>query len=80
MARINAPVIGFYGENDVRVTATVEPTIAKMKALGKTYEPHIYSKTTHSFVLFQEVGGNPGAVKDAWPRAIAFLNKQLTNN
>jgi carboxymethylenebutenolidase len=80
MARINAPVIGFYGENDVRVTAAVEPTATKMKTLGKSYEPHIYPKTTHSFVLFQEVGGNPAAVKDAWPRAIAFLKKQMANN
>jgi carboxymethylenebutenolidase len=80
MARINSPVIGFYGENDVRVTAAVEPTAAKMKTLGKSYEPHIYPKTTHSFLLFQEVGGNPAAVKDAWPRAIAFLKKQLASN
>jgi dienelactone hydrolase len=51
-----------------------------MKTLGKSYEPHIYPKATHSFVLFQEVGGNPAAVKDAWPRAIAFLKKQLASN
>jgi carboxymethylenebutenolidase len=80
MQKIHAPVVGFYGENDVRVTAAVEPTAAKMRSLGKTYEPHIYPKTTHSFVLFQEVGGNPAAVKDAWPRAIAFLKKQLASN
>jgi carboxymethylenebutenolidase len=80
MEKIHSPVIGFYGENDVRVTAAVEPTIAKMKILGKTYEPHIYPKTTHSFVLFQEVGGNPAAVKDAWPRAIAFLKEQLASD
>jgi carboxymethylenebutenolidase len=80
MEKIRSPVIGFYGENDVRVTAAVEPTAAKMRTLGKTYEPHVYSKTTHSFVLFQEVGGNPSAVKDAWPRAIAFLKKQLAGD
>lgn len=80
MEKIQSPVIGFYGENDVRVTAAVEPTAAKMKTLGKTYEPHIYPQTTHSFVLFQEVGGNPAAVKDAWPRAIAFLKKQLASD
>ena len=49
MARIKAPVIGFYGENDARVTSTVAPTIEKMEKLGKIYEPHIYPKTTHSF-------------------------------
>jgi len=80
MEKILSPVIGFYGENDVRVTAAVEPTAAKMRAMGKMYEPHIYPKTTHSFVLFQEVGGNPAAVKDAWPRAIAFLKKQLAGD
>jgi len=80
MEKILSPVIGFYGENDVRVTAAVEPTAAKMRTMGKMYEPHIYPKTTHSFVLFQEVGGNPAAVKDAWPRAIAFLKKQLAGD
>lgn len=29
---------------------------------------------------FQEVGGNPAALKDAWPSAIAFLNKQLAGD
>jgi dienelactone hydrolase len=51
-----------------------------MRLLGKTFEPHIYPQTTHSFVLFQEVAGNPAAVKDAWPRAIAFLKKQLASD
>lgn len=80
MEKIHSPVIGFYGENDVRVTAAVEPTTVKMRTLGKTYEPHIYPKATHSFVLFQEVGGNPAAMTDAWPRAIAFLKKQLAGD
>jgi len=48
-----------------------------MKRLGKSYEPHVYPKTTHSFLLFQEVGGNPAAINDAWPRVIAFLNKNI---
>ena len=77
MARIKAPVLGFYGENDARVTATVEPTIAAMKRLGKSYEPHIYRKTTHSFVYFQDAGTNAEAVADAWPQAIAFLKQNL---
>lgn len=77
MAKINAPVLGFYGENDARVTSTVEPAVANMKRLGKSYEPHIYPKATHSFVLFQEASTNSSALADAWPRAIAFLKKNL---
>src|SRR5262245_60475047 len=38
LARIKAPVLGFYGENDARVTATIPPTTEAMKRLGKSYE------------------------------------------
>ena len=77
MAKIKAPVIGFYGENDARVTSTVAPTTEKMEKLGKVYEPHVYAKTTHSFLYFQEMAGNPAATNDAWPRTIAFFKKHL---
>jgi carboxymethylenebutenolidase len=75
--KINAPVLGFYGENDARVTATVQPTTELMKRLGKLYEPHIYPKVTHSFVYFQDLSVNRDAVADAWPRVAAFYNKNL---
>ncbi|MEQ1884489.1 MAG: dienelactone hydrolase family protein [Bryobacteraceae bacterium] len=77
MANIKAPVIGFYGENDARVTSTVAPTTEKMEKLGKVYEPHVYTKTTHSFLYFQEMAGNPAATNDAWPRTVAFFKKHL---
>ncbi len=77
MRRITAPVLGFYGENDARVTATVEPTKEAMARLGKTYEPHVYPKVTHSFALFQDIGNNPAAIADAWPRTIALFRKYL---
>jgi carboxymethylenebutenolidase len=74
---MNAPVLGFYGENDARVTASVVPTTEMMKRLGKSYESHIYPKVTHSFVYFQDLSVNRDAVADAWPRTIAFYNKYL---
>jgi carboxymethylenebutenolidase len=48
--RIKAPVDGFDGGNDARVTATVEPTKEKMKAAGKTYDPVIYDGAGHGFM------------------------------
>jgi carboxymethylenebutenolidase len=75
--KINAPVLGFYGENDARVTATVPSTIEIMKRLGKSYESHIYPKVTHSFVYFQDLSVNQDAVADAWPRTIAFMTQHL---
>ena len=77
MAKIKAPVLGFYGENDARVTSTVTPTVTAMEKLGKVYEPHVYAKTTHSFLYFQDMAGNPAAVNDAWPRTVAFLKRNL---
>jgi carboxymethylenebutenolidase len=77
MSKINAPVIGFYGDNDVRLTAGVEPAQAAMKKLGKSYEPHIYKDATHAFVWYQEIGRNFEATADSWPKAIAFLKSNL---
>jgi len=48
--RIKAPVYGFYGGNDARVTATVEPEKEKMKAAGKTYDPVVYEGAGHGFM------------------------------
>jgi carboxymethylenebutenolidase len=75
MAKINAPVLAFAGTDDVRVAAGTEGAIEKMKKLGKKYETHIYQHATHSFLMYQNVGGNPEATADAWPRAIAFLKQ-----
>jgi carboxymethylenebutenolidase len=77
MAKIKAPVLGFYGEDDARVTSTVESTVAAMKQLGKSYEPHIYPHATHGFLEFQDLAGNPAATSDSWARTIAFLNQHL---
>ena len=70
-------MLAFYGENDARVTAAVEPTRAAMARLGKQYEAIVYPKTTHSFVMFQDIGGNNAAIADAWPRTIEFFRRNL---
>jgi len=48
--RIKAPVYGFYGGNDARVTATVDPTKEKMKAAGKKYDAVVYEGAGHGFM------------------------------
>jgi len=48
--RIKAPVYGFYGGNDARVTSTVEPTKEKMKGAGKMYDPVVYEGAGHGFM------------------------------
>jgi carboxymethylenebutenolidase len=77
LAKIKAPVLGFYGEDDARITATVEQTGTEMKRLGKSFESHVYPHATHGFLEFQDLGGNPMATSDSWTRTIAFLRQNL---
>jgi carboxymethylenebutenolidase len=74
--KIKAPVIGFYGGSDNRVTSTVESTAAEMKKLGKSYESHVMEGAGHGFLKGQASSdANARAAADAWPLTIAFLKK-----
>jgi carboxymethylenebutenolidase len=75
LAKIKAPVLAFYGEDDARVTAAAEPTKAAMQKLGKAFEYHVYPHATHGFLEFQDLAGNPFATSDSWSRTIAFLKE-----
>ncbi|HEX9365461.1 MAG TPA: dienelactone hydrolase family protein [Vicinamibacterales bacterium] len=76
LAGIKAPIVGFYGGNDARVTSTVEPTAAEMKKLGKPYESHVMEGAGHGFLKSQASSeANGKAAADAWPLTIAFLKK-----
>jgi len=77
LAKIKCPVAGFYGGDDARITATVEPTTAKMKTLDKPYLPHVYDGAGHGFLRAQSArnGANMKAAEQAWPATIAFLQE-----
>jgi carboxymethylenebutenolidase len=50
IARIKAPVHGFYAGNDARIGATVPKTQELMKAAGKSYEVITYEGAGHGFM------------------------------
>lgn len=50
MAKVQAPVYGFYAENDARITATVPKAAEDMKTAGKSYEHKIYEGASHGFM------------------------------
>jgi carboxymethylenebutenolidase len=50
LAKIKAPVYGFYGGNDNRITGQVPRVAAAMKKLGKTFEPTVYEGAGHGFM------------------------------
>ena len=79
LAKVKAPVLGLYGGDDARVTATIAPAQAELKKLGRTYEPHVFEGAGHGFLRAQEDrgGANLKATKEAWPRTVAFLRERL---
>ena len=77
MGRIGAPVIAFFGRNDLGLEPVIVPATADMKRLGKEFEVHVYDNATHAFLYRQDLGRNYMASRDAWPRAVAFFKKHL---
>jgi carboxymethylenebutenolidase len=79
IARIKAPVYGFYGGADARVTGTVPATTEKMKGAGKAYEPVTYDGAGHGFMQGgEDPAGTPENKKartDAWVRWKTLLAK-----
>jgi len=79
MARIKAPVYGFYAGNDARIGATIPDTVAQMKAAGKAYDPVTYEGAGHGFMRAGEAPdaseANKKARADAWVRWKALLSR-----
>lgn len=77
--KINAPILGLYGENDARVNATVPPMDTAMKRLGKRFEQEFYAGAGHGFLRQQDGqnGANRAASEKAWPRTIAFFRETI---
>jgi carboxymethylenebutenolidase len=80
MARIKAPVYGFYGGNDARIDATIPETTEAMKAAGKAYEPVTYEGAGHGFMRAGETpddsnSANKTAREQAWARWKSLMGK-----
>jgi len=79
LATVRAPVLGLYGQEDARVTATIAPADSVMRALGRTYEHVIFPGAGHGFLRAQDAhaGANRAAVAQAWPKAVAWFRRYL---
>jgi carboxymethylenebutenolidase len=56
---IKAPVYGFYGGNDFRITGEVPKVEKIMNSLNKKYEPVIYKGAQHAFMRQGETTDDP---------------------
>jgi carboxymethylenebutenolidase len=88
LAKITKPVMLLNGSKDQRIAAAMPAVDSAMKALKKTYTGVNYEGAVHGFLRAQndpraqnpdpaEEQANLAAAKDAWPKTVAFLKKQL---
>jgi carboxymethylenebutenolidase len=75
--KIEAPVYGFYGGNDFRITGQVPEVEKRMSELGKKFEPVVYEGAGHGFMRQGEApdasSADRKARNEAWQRWKALL-------
>jgi carboxymethylenebutenolidase len=87
LAKITKPVMLLSGAKDQRIGAAMPAIDSTMKALKKDYSGKNYEGAVHGFMRAQddpkqqrdeaEEQANLAAAKDAWPKTVAFLKKNL---
>jgi len=87
LVKITKPVMLLNGSKDQRIAAAMPAVDSAMKALRKSYVGINYAGAVHGFLRAQddskqerdeaEEQANLAATKDAWPRTLAFLRRNL---
>ena len=81
--KIQAPIYGFYGSRDNRITGTVRQVSTRMNRLNKMYSPIVYEGAGHGFMRQGESITDPAdpnrRARDLawqrWKNALAKLSK-----
>lgn len=74
---IQGPVMGFYGEQDERISGNVPEFAAQMRRANKAFTSHIYKGTQHAFFNDMRPSYSASASRDAFAKTLSFLNGQL---
>ncbi|HWN19403.1 MAG TPA: dienelactone hydrolase family protein [Gemmatimonadales bacterium] len=77
LKKIQAPVLGIYGENDERINASLPMVTAEMQSAGKTFTSEVYPGTGHGFLKPGRQGSNGPQVEKAWARILEFYRARL---
>ncbi len=78
LANLNGPMLGLYAERDTSATESARELEAKLKALRKQAEIHVYEGVDHAFFNDDrpEVY-NRETADDAWRRTTQFFRQHL---
>jgi carboxymethylenebutenolidase len=87
IAKIRVPVMLLNGSKDARIAVAMPGLDSMMRTMGKSYTGINYEGAVHGFLRAQddprtqrdevEEQANLAATRDAWPRTIAFLRRNL---
>ncbi|MDX2192234.1 MAG: dienelactone hydrolase family protein [Gemmatimonadales bacterium] len=77
LPRINAKLLGIYGENDARINAVLPDVAARLSALKKSFAYDIYPETGHGFLKPGRKGADGPQPDRAWAKAFAFLKEAI---
>ncbi len=78
-ANLTCPYLGLFGEQDELIPITdVEELRGILSGAGKDFEIRTYADAGHAFFNDSRPDAyRPAAAADAWPRAVAFLQRSL---
>ena len=77
LARIHIPILGIYGEDDARITASLPAVVSQLTAQGVTFPHDSYPGTGHGFLKPGRRGADGDQPAIAWERIMAFFQKYL---
>ena len=81
LARINAKVLGVYGEADARINSQLPMVMDQMKRLGKAFSADSYPGTGHGFLNTMAASPRKGSDTDqpekAWVKIFGFFRENL---
>ena len=76
-ARIRCPVRGFYGGDDLRVSAGLPAFAATLQSVGVDHALRNYPGAPHAFFNDTRPSYRPEAARDAWAKTLAFFAAAL---
>ena len=76
-AKIKAPLLLHYAENDPRIDAGIPAFEQALKANGVKYQVYVYPGTNHGFHNDTTPRYDEAAAKLAWSRTLGFFKEQL---
>ncbi|MBH8605151.1 dienelactone hydrolase family protein [Thermoactinomyces sp. CICC 10522] len=77
IAKIECPVIGFFGELDESINAGLPQFVENMKKAGKSFNYKVYPGAQHAFFNDTRPSYHADAARDAFAKTLSFFNDVL---